>query len=1114
MKSVKSKIGAYVYPVNPQAVLLAKAAYEVDDPRALTLSGELTPDFWQSNFGILSTGFWKDQGITRDGKELTQEAFLALRGQRPNRMVRVGQRHGRPTYLWLVGDPNVDSKMAAKNVGGFQLTPIAPEEWKDFLTIAKAHWAKDEAIQFVVPSTPVEGRFLGAELQEAVDAKKPAGEVAFQGDSEGWYGAGIKLRSLAFRRFLARQELVKTAGVDENNRPIWMRAHPKTARDGRTVYPQPGPDEYYDFAPPTFAALIAQGHADIDRVEALNEALTVGGVLVEEEAAEERQEKGKKAKPVKQKKEYIPKTEGIPWRAVDSVVAVVYGRSKEKGAIFGPVARKLFKKSELPDPKERGKRGLSDFILGPIRALLAEKKLATMEIVIGAIVDISLMPDAPKERVIVDKGVRLSQTRRAVLCSSISAWSVKRVVEDGETLDKSRMTASPGMNEFKNQMMFQDLLGCGFNPDGVMLRPLSNLFAPSRVTHLKDYQKSVASRAEDGKGPPDVQTFLHFRLFPQPPKDLPDVVVAARGAGDALGRAALYGGPQGTVRLRTAAGGKGLEEYAPPGVHAVNLPMQFSKFLPYALELSAIKSTEEAPSEDVVIEHRAEKPLSPVSSDVFALLRSRGIPHPPENSDWSDPRVRDAMEKAILHMKTFLYGDRPAQGALKKEKRVEAEEWRQKLLRANPQGAKPNPQTARTNPLTGSDQAKIVEEWIRSEGKADNQAVENIFEEIRKKSSPDKWKLVDLTEDPRTKKLVADKSTNIVEQLFPKKGNLHDYKPEKRIPALEKQDLIARVDYPARTGPQREEEEAERVREERQLASSSNVRPQTLDYLLKQAELTLVDTQRVMSQQRKTRESKFTMQSSTALLKDFKIRRLAGYSPPSAFMTAGGPNKIVIVISPVADRLGRVMTFRRNHHLDLDIAPKNPRELSLGKLVGKALMSALLWIAENPSKRASNTAIYVTRVGAGYMTLAWQPGDELTLGAIAKRLKSGDGPAQRWNGTEDEHSYMSALNESQGRRRRRYRDDLYEQESIRVTPVETAPETEEAAEAPSEDPWGAFYGLSGQDVAPQEEQSTVVEPPTAPQKKQRAPRKARTPKAKPAEEVKENPSFWKKLFSW
>lgn len=1078
--SSASKLGAYVYPVNPQAVILAKSAYTVDDPFALSPF---------PNYGILTDDFWKNHDVRTDAADLTLRAFRSLHGGQ--RVVPVGTQHGKPVYLWMVGDPSIDSKMSAKNLGGFQLTPIAPEEWKDFITLASPYWKKGEAIQLVVPTTPVDGRFVGAELQKDIEGRKLAGDVNFQGDSSNWYGASLGLRSIAHKRFLARSELVKSA-------KNWRILGVKHDAEGKPYYKPAGPGEYYTFDPPSFADLIAHGHPDMDLVQAKNEELTVRGYQAEQEALLSGEGVKPKVPAKGEKRPYEPKTEGIPWRAVRAVVAVVYGRPKGKGGVFGPISRTVIQGANLPDRKEKDKRGLTELLTRVYQSIPQEPELAAFTVAMGVVVDITQVGDAPKEKKLLEKGVAMGDLR-AVMCNPTNAWVFKKLVKDGEVLDRSRMTAA-SLNEFKNRMLFEDLLGCGFKQDGLLFRPLGNLFEPARVQQLAAYQKRVKARAEDGKGPPEVQSFLHFEIFPKA-SEPSDVVVAARGAGDALGRADLYGGPRGTVRLRAVPGSRRLEEYAPAGVHAVRDQQKFSKFIPFALELSLLKANEDRP-EAVVIHHKIEKSPSPVSSDVFALLRSRGVPHPPESSDWTDPNVRAAMEKAILHLKTFLYADQPAQGQLKKEKHVETEEWRQKLLRANPQAA-------RRNPLTGSDQAKAVEEWIRSEGKADNQVVENIFEELRKKSPPASWKLADLEEDPRTKKPKAAAGSNVVESLFPRKGNLHDYKPEKRVPALEKHDLIARVDYPALTGPQRDEEVAEQLREEKQIATSTTLRPQTLDYLLKQAELSLVDTQRVMAGQRATRESKFTMQSSTALLKDFKIRRLQKYTPPPEFLRAGGPNKIVIVISPVADRAGRVMTFRRNHHLDLDVAPQHPKDLSLGKLVGKALMSALLWIAENPSRRASNTAIYVTRVGAGFMTLAWQPGDELTLGAIASRLKKGDGPPDRWDGVADEHMYMSAL--SDGRRvRRRYRDDLYEQESVRVAPVDAPPETQpftpEEPESRATD-WDAFYGLSPQDVASPATQDVPVTPP---EKKARAPRKPRKKK----EEAKENPSFWKRLFSW
>lgn len=133
------------------------------------------------------------------------------------------------------------------------------------------------------------------------------------------------------------------------------------------------------------------------------------------------------------------------------------------------------------------------------------------------------------------------------------------------------------------------------------------------------------------------------------------------------------------------------------------------------------------------------------------------------------------------------------------------------------------------------------------------------------------------------------------------------------------------------------------------------------------------------------------MQPSSALSRRYRSRKLSAYELPRQVFEQVGSD-VLLWMSPQGSLDTRVMTYKRRTHVDLDLVGKGPAELA--ELLGKAIQSALYWIAEKKQRAGiginkSGTRIYVGRAGDPDLILIWQPGEDLSLARVTENLKSG-----------------------------------------------------------------------------------------------------------------------------
>ena len=141
------------------------------------------------------------------------------------------------------------------------------------------------------------------------------------------------------------------------------------------------------------------------------------------------------------------------------------------------------------------------------------------------------------------------------------------------------------------------------------------------------------------------------------------------------------------------------------------------------------------------------------------------------------------------------------------------------------------------------------------------------------------------------------------------------------------------------------------------------------------------------------RRFRSTIPASSAMCAISRTKKLKGYRFPRAIMNAGLPGferkKVVIWVSPVQDAGDkRVMTYRRNSHLDCDIKVGATR--SMGQAMALALQDTLLWLAQKDG-RQRDTYVYVGRVGDSTLNLAWKPGDAISFDTMLSNLDNDAG---------------------------------------------------------------------------------------------------------------------------
>lgn len=340
----------------------------------------------------------------------------------------------------------------------------------------------------------------------------------------------------------------------------------------------------------------------------------------------------------------------------------------------------------------------------------------------------------------------------------------------------------------------------------------------------------------------------------------------------------------------------------------------------------------------------------PFSRAVYDALVATGIPVPP-------PTDRAGLKAALETLKervspTFLY--EPEHG---KVAEGGSEFEREYLSRLNPRRPR-RPRRARRqrrsryNPLDPQDIAPLAVAAERGQDIED----EALREKIEKISVE-----------------AADWSES-VPALFPKRGKLKDYRVEPRFSAALTEHDISRRLLPPSSDPE----------SGRPYQTEPKPWVEGSPYLAQQSQLSLSDAARIVRQQRASRKSDRAMQSSSAVCKMQRVVR-AAYDPPPEFFGKGGPEKVVLLLSPVNSPFPRVMTFRRNAHIDCDMGSRKGEPVDLGQLMGRAIQSTMLWLAEKPGRKL-NTTVYVARVGDGRLYVAWEPNSQVSIQKITATL--------------------------------------------------------------------------------------------------------------------------------
>ena len=278
---------------------------------------------------------------------------------------------------------------------------------------------------------------------------------------------------------------------------------------------------------------------------------------------------------------------------------------------------------------------------------------------------------------------------------------------------------------------------------------------------------------------------------------------------------------------------------------------------------------------------------------------------------------------------------------------------------------------SKRNPLPPDSVEKAI--LFASKGE-DTPELREEFNRLRKESDPNTWQI---TQDR-------------LGRLFPREGKVQPstWRVEDRLKALEDFDMVSRVRHEGMKDWAESRKISASTLEGHlltdQLPFSS---PNAAAYIAQRAGLSLEEATKILSEQRTARERPYTMQPSSAICKSRRSRRLTTYDAPKEMLTTGGPKKVIILMSPVGVYPPRVMTFRRNSHIDCDMVGKRIEDLP--DLLGLAIQSALFWVGENPRRRANNTDIFVGRIGDPNMVRIWRSGQPLTLDTVTESMGLG-----------------------------------------------------------------------------------------------------------------------------
>lgn len=276
--------------------------------------------------------------------------------------------------------------------------------------------------------------------------------------------------------------------------------------------------------------------------------------------------------------------------------------------------------------------------------------------------------------------------------------------------------------------------------------------------------------------------------------------------------------------------------------------------------------------------------------------------------------------------------------------------------------------SARRNPLSRADVEAAIEYADNQTKERSPGALPGSFDRLTRESPPADW---DLTRDR-------------VDSLFPRefKGQ-GTWRPVNRLPALEKYNLVSRVGGldPASAV----------VRAGRQAAADARGMPVDNEairaLMLAEAGLSLDEAVRILAAQRGKKSTGFTMTPSSAICKMYRSRRLTAYSPPKQVLDQVGNHGILLWMSPSELYRPRVMSFRRDTHIDCDLVGDSPEEMP--EILGKSLQSAMFWVVEKP-RRLPVTDVWVGRVGQPDLYLALRRGETVSLAQAASNLRKAE----------------------------------------------------------------------------------------------------------------------------
>lgn len=184
-------------------------------------------------------------------------------------------------------------------------------------------------------------------------------------------------------------------------------------------------------------------------------------------------------------------------------------------------------------------------------------------------------------------------------------------------------------------------------------------------------------------------------------------------------------------------------------------------------------------------------------------------------------------------------------------------------------------------------------------------------------------------------------------------------------------------------------------------------KPEVLPWIARNAEMSIdeavrvIDDQKAKVERRGKNQGRISIQAASAVCKMYRRRRLSNFEIPDPVMNfiqnqpGGIDNSLVILMSPKTGAqnqplaIPRVMTWRRGDHIDCDMVGSDPGDMV--ELLGKSIQSALYWIAEKFDRRGegrSAVTVYVARVGESGVSIAWKPGDKVSIEQVTQNLQS------------------------------------------------------------------------------------------------------------------------------